>query len=65
MERLVLRTARKHIYGKLAICLAAVGVGAALVSIELTSWLGCGRDRWSSRVDAAAGAGRGHRADRD
>jgi len=57
MERLVLRTARKHIYGKLAICLAAVGVGAALVSIELTSWLGCGRDRWSSRVDAAAGLG--------
>jgi hypothetical protein len=40
MERLVLRTARKHIYGKLAICLAAVGVGAALASIELTSWLG-------------------------
>jgi|RhiMetdeSRZDD1v2_1073273.scaffolds.fasta_scaffold388671_3 hypothetical protein len=40
MERLVLRTARKHIYGKLAFCLAAVGVGAALASIELTSWLG-------------------------
>lgn len=40
MERLVLRTARRHIYGKLACCTAAVGVGAALASLELTSWLG-------------------------
>lgn len=40
MERLVLRTARRHIYRRLAFCIAGVGVGAALASISWTSWLG-------------------------
>jgi hypothetical protein len=40
MERLVLRTARRHIYRKLAWCIAAVGVGAGLANLELTTWIG-------------------------
>jgi hypothetical protein len=42
MQRLVLRTARRHTYGKLACCVAGIGAGAALASIELTSWFGWG-----------------------
>ncbi|HEY7637598.1 MAG TPA: STM3941 family protein [Gemmatimonadales bacterium] len=40
MERLVLRTARRHIYRKLAICVSAAGVGVGLASIGLAPWLG-------------------------
>jgi hypothetical protein len=42
MERLVLRTARRHTYRRLAGCISAVCAGAALVSVELTFWLGWG-----------------------
>jgi hypothetical protein len=42
MERLVLRTARRHTYRRLAGCIGAVCAGAALVSVELTPWLGWG-----------------------
>lgn len=39
MERLILRTARRHTLGKLAWCTVGVGIGAALASMGLT-WIG-------------------------
>jgi hypothetical protein len=39
MERLVLRTARRHTYRKLACCVSAVAVGAGLGAIGVAPWL--------------------------
>jgi hypothetical protein len=40
MERLILRTARRHTYGQMAWCIGGILAGAALASIELTSSIG-------------------------
>jgi hypothetical protein len=40
MERLILHTARRHTYAKLAWCLGGIGAGAALASVGPTSWIG-------------------------
>jgi hypothetical protein len=40
MERLILRTARGHTYGRLAWCTGGLVAGAALASIGPTPWIG-------------------------
>jgi hypothetical protein len=40
MERLILRTARRHTLGKLAWCTVGLGIGAVLVNVRLSAWIG-------------------------